>query len=105
MKIGMMVREAREAAGLTQKGLAERARTAQSAISRIEMDRISPTVNTLERIVAITGAQLDIRVLVARTAVHVVSRETVSALSEGDEAELASIPPPMRVSPLPEKYR
>ena len=44
---GELVRLVRERHGVTQKELATRANTAQSAISRIECDRISPTVETL----------------------------------------------------------
>lgn len=61
MNVGEILREAREAAGLTQKQLATRAGTAQSAISRIEMDHISPTVDTLERLAGHCGAELAVR--------------------------------------------
>lgn len=60
MKVGHIVLNARERAGISQHELAKRAGTAQSAISRIERDRISPTVDTLERLVAHAGSTLRI---------------------------------------------
>jgi transcriptional regulator with XRE-family HTH domain len=44
---GKLVREVRTRHGLTQKRLAIRAGTTQSAIARIEADRTSPTIKTL----------------------------------------------------------
>jgi transcriptional regulator with XRE-family HTH domain len=44
---GELLREARKRHGLTQRQLAIRARTSQAAISRIERDVVSPTVETL----------------------------------------------------------
>lgn len=60
MKVGHLIREARDRAGMTQNDLAARAQTAQSAISRVECDSISPTVDTLERLIECTGARLQI---------------------------------------------
>jgi transcriptional regulator with XRE-family HTH domain len=60
MKVGYLVREARERAGMTQSELAKRARTAQSAISRVECDAVSPSVDTLERWIECTGARLQV---------------------------------------------
>jgi transcriptional regulator with XRE-family HTH domain len=44
---GALLREARQRHELTQRELAIRAGTAQSAIARIEHDRISPSIKTL----------------------------------------------------------
>jgi transcriptional regulator with XRE-family HTH domain len=44
--------------GLTQKQLAARARTSQAAISRIERDQVSPTVDTLSTLVDLMGERL-----------------------------------------------
>lgn len=46
------------AAGLTQQELAERARTSQPAVARLEQGRVSPTFATLERLVAAAGFQV-----------------------------------------------
>ena len=55
---GRLIRATRERAHLTQGQLAARCATAQSAISRLETDAVSPTVETLERILAAAGAEL-----------------------------------------------
>lgn len=44
---GQLLREARRRRGVSQERLAIRASTTQSAISRIERDQVSPTVETL----------------------------------------------------------
>ena len=48
MTAGELLRDARRRHGLTQKQLAIRTGTTQSAISRIERDQVSPTVATLQ---------------------------------------------------------
>ncbi len=58
MNAGLLVREARERHGLTQKQLAIRARTSQAAISRIERGLVSPTVETLEKLLAMVNEEL-----------------------------------------------
>jgi transcriptional regulator with XRE-family HTH domain len=62
---GQLLREARERHGLTQKQLAIRARTSQAAISRIERGLVSPTVETLEKLLAMVNEELvlDARVI------------------------------------------
>jgi transcriptional regulator with XRE-family HTH domain len=55
---GQLLREARERHGLTQKQLAIRARTSQAAISRIERGLVSPTVETLEKLLAMMNEEL-----------------------------------------------
>ena len=52
------MREARERHGLTQKQLAIRARTSQAAISRIERGLVSPTVEMLEKLLAMVNEEL-----------------------------------------------
>ena len=55
---GRLLREARLRRGVSQEGLAVRAGTTQSAISRIEKDRISPTVQTLTELLYLLGEDL-----------------------------------------------
>ena len=55
---GQLLREARLRRGVSQKRLAIRARTTQSAISRIENDQISPTVETLRGLLHMLGEDL-----------------------------------------------
>ncbi len=47
-------------AGLSQAELAERMKTSQSAIARLESGRSRPSVRTLEKLAAATGAKLRI---------------------------------------------
>jgi transcriptional regulator with XRE-family HTH domain len=53
-----LVRRARLAAGLTQRELAQRAGTAQSVVARVETGQTSPSMNTLERLLAAAGHEL-----------------------------------------------
>jgi uncharacterized protein len=55
-----LLREARELAGLTQAELAARAGTSQPAVSRYEAGTASPAVETLERLLAASGARLEL---------------------------------------------
>lgn len=52
------LRAARRRAGLTQRALAERARTSQAAIAAYEAGRKDPTAGTLVRLLAATGSRL-----------------------------------------------
>lgn len=58
MRCGSLVREARRRHGLDQAELAERLGTSQPAISRIERNQVSPTVETLERMLNAMGETL-----------------------------------------------
>jgi DNA-binding XRE family transcriptional regulator len=59
LDIGIQIRELREAAGLTQRVLAERLGVSQQVIARLENgDANNPTVATLERIAFATGHRL-----------------------------------------------
>ena len=55
---GRLLREARLRHGLSQERLAIRAGTTQSAISRIEQERGSPTVKTLAELLHLMGEDL-----------------------------------------------
>lgn len=55
---GELLKEARTRHGVSQKRLAMRAGTTQSAISRIERDRVSPTVETLRELLYLLGEDL-----------------------------------------------
>ncbi|MEK6775333.1 MAG: helix-turn-helix transcriptional regulator [bacterium] len=61
-KIGMILREAREAAGLTQEELARRLRTKKTAISRIENHAEDIKLSTLERVAAALGKRLQVSI-------------------------------------------
>ena len=55
---GRLLREARIRHGLSQERLAIRAGTTQSAISRIEQERGSPSVKTLAELLHLMGEEL-----------------------------------------------
>jgi HTH-type transcriptional regulator / antitoxin HipB len=59
-KIGALLRQARERAGLTQEEVAERLETKKSAISRIENSAGSIRFSTLERYAHAIGWQLSL---------------------------------------------
>ena len=53
--------EARMGAGFTQAELAERMKTTQSVVARLESGRVHPSTRTLEKIARATGTRLRIR--------------------------------------------
>jgi transcriptional regulator with XRE-family HTH domain len=53
-----LVRNARERAGMTQRELARKARTAQSVVARIELGETSPSWATLSRLLKAAGFAL-----------------------------------------------
>ncbi|WP_081861516.1 helix-turn-helix domain-containing protein [Cellulomonas sp. HZM] len=73
MNAALLIKEARERAGLTQAQLAARAGTSQPAVARYESGSTSPAVSTLERLLAAAGMTLEVsarpasRTLNART--------------------------------------
>lgn len=64
-KIGVMLREARESAGLTQDELAKRLKTKKTAISRIENHAEDIKLSTLERFAAALGKKLTVSISAA----------------------------------------
>ena len=56
---GRMVREARQRAGLTQRGLAAKAGIPQETIARIERGRVDPRIGTLDRLLEGCGYGLE----------------------------------------------
>lgn len=61
----MLIRTSREAAGLSQEALAARAGTSQPAVSRYESGISSPSVETLDRLLAAMGARLELHAVPA----------------------------------------
>jgi ribosome-binding protein aMBF1 (putative translation factor) len=62
-KIGVLLRVAREKAGLTQEEVARRLRTQKSAISRIENHAEDIRLSTLEKFARAIGKELKIQVI------------------------------------------
>ncbi|HSK50105.1 MAG TPA: helix-turn-helix transcriptional regulator [Solirubrobacterales bacterium] len=60
MTAGELIRETRRRRGLSQARLARRVGTKQSAISRLEADEISPSVETLDRLMRAMGERLEL---------------------------------------------
>lgn len=60
MEVGELIRQARRRHRLSQAALAFRAATDQAAISRIERGEVSPTVETVERLLAAMGEHLEL---------------------------------------------
>jgi transcriptional regulator with XRE-family HTH domain len=58
MSPGELLKQARRRHGVSQSGLAVRAGTTQSAISRIERDRVSPSIETLRDLLSLLGEDL-----------------------------------------------
>jgi transcriptional regulator with XRE-family HTH domain len=61
MTPGELLKQARLRHGVSQGSLATRAGTTQSAISRIERDRISPSIETLRELLYLLGEDLALR--------------------------------------------
>lgn len=76
-----LLRDARQAAGLTQRRVAERAGTSQAAVARYEAARALPDLDTLQRLLLACGRRL-----------------TVSA-EELDEQELRQLRESVQLSP------
>jgi transcriptional regulator with XRE-family HTH domain len=60
MTPGAIIRDARKRHGLSQQRLAMRAGTRQSAISRLEKDEVSPSVETMELLLNAMGEKLSL---------------------------------------------
>jgi predicted nucleotidyltransferase/DNA-binding XRE family transcriptional regulator len=58
MNVGALIRDARTRAKLSQATLADRAKTSQPAIARYESGAASPSLSTLERILAASNTSL-----------------------------------------------
>ena len=64
LDVGEKVRDAREAAGLSQRELAARMGTSQAAVSRLEAGGVGATLTTLQKM----AAALDLKVTVELSA-------------------------------------
>lgn len=61
-KVGVLMRNLREAAGLTQEDLADKMHTKKSAISRIENQSEDIRISTLFKLAAALGKQVHISI-------------------------------------------
>ena len=61
MEPSALLREARRRHGVSQRSLARCARTSQAHISKLESGAVSPTVETLARLLEVLGERLELR--------------------------------------------
>jgi ribosome-binding protein aMBF1 (putative translation factor) len=61
-RIGAVLKQARETAGLTQEELARRLRTKKTAISRIENHAEDIKLSTLEKVAHALGKRLEVKI-------------------------------------------
>ena len=61
-KIGALLRQAREASGLTQEEIAARLNTKKSAISRIENHAEDIKLSTLEKFASVLGRKIEVSI-------------------------------------------
>ena len=59
-EVGERIRAAREAAGISQRELAERMATSQAAVARLESGGVGATLTTLHRVAAALGMALSV---------------------------------------------
>jgi transcriptional regulator with XRE-family HTH domain len=63
MQSGELIREARRRHGLSQRRLALRSGSSQAWISRLERGEVSPSVESLDRLLAVMGESLDLKAM------------------------------------------
>ena len=61
-KIGVLLKQAREASGLTQEQVAQKLSTKKSAISRIENHAEDIRLSTIEKFVSVLGKKLELTI-------------------------------------------
>ena len=61
-KIGVLLRRAREASGLSQEQIAEKLNTKKSAISRIENHAEDIKLSTLEKFASVLGCKIEVSI-------------------------------------------
>ncbi|MGI8966711.1 MAG: helix-turn-helix domain-containing protein [Limisphaerales bacterium] len=64
-KVGVLLRQAREEAGITQEDLAQRTNTKKSAISRLENHAEDVRLSTLDKVARTLGKNLKIELVKA----------------------------------------
>jgi transcriptional regulator with XRE-family HTH domain len=84
---GRLLREARLRHGVSQERLAIRAGTTQSAISRIEKERVSPTVQTLSELLHLLGEDLVLEAKKQETGVDLTLNEANLELAPGQRVK------------------
>lgn len=86
-----LLRTARQRAGLSQRALAKRARTTQSVVARIESGTVSPTWDTLTRLLKASGFVLDATLAAAPVKKSHMLKEVARILSLTPEQRLEEV--------------
>jgi len=102
---GRLLREARVRHGLSQEQLAIRAGTTQSAISRIEKERVSPTVQTLAELLHLLGEDLVLSLEPRDAGIDRTQIDERLKLSEGERLDygVAFTDQMIAISPRPKR--
>ena len=102
MNVARLIRHARRAAGRTQRELAADAGVPQSTIARIELGRLVPRVDTLERLLRAMGLSLEavpaIGAGVDRTQIRELLRLTPGERARLAAADAAALDPIARIT-------
>ena len=85
-----LVREARKRAGLTQRELAERAGTTQSAVARLESGRTSPAFETVVALVRTCGFDVEVHLVEPDLATFAQAQHNLRLTPEGRLDQLES---------------
>lgn len=88
MKAGRALRYARRNAGLSQAALAQGAGIPQSTIARIETGKLTPRVDTLERLLRAAGRSLELAPVIGADEDRSLIRDRLR-LSPAERARLA----------------
>jgi transcriptional regulator with XRE-family HTH domain len=84
---GELLREARRRQGVSQQVLAARAGTTQSAISRIESGRVSPSVDTLWELIYLLGEDLELSAQARDSGIDVTLNRANLAFTSGQRVQ------------------
>jgi len=85
---GHLIRETRRRRGLSQERLARRVGTRQSAISRLEADEVSPSVETLELLMRAMGERLELTAVAPERHYDPAHRRVAAARSPAERLAL-----------------
>lgn len=84
MTTGEALREARTRSGLTQRELALRLGTTQSAVARAEADAIEPTLTYIRRVATATGQRVVVEVRPVAPVTRAEARSRWKAVDGGE---------------------
>lgn len=88
MSPGELIRETRLRRGLSQKRLARRVGTRQSAISRLEADEVSPSIETLDQLLRAMGETLEINAVSPQRDYDPLHRQATASRSPSERLAL-----------------